>query len=70
VREVAEQIGIAPSTLVHMEQGKLPPHSKTLIAVWNWLVSEEANGTGKNQQSMVGVGPELRDAPDAVEGDL
>jgi len=41
VKDVAAQIGIAPSTLVHMEQGKLPPHSETLIAVWNWLLTPE-----------------------------
>jgi transcriptional regulator with XRE-family HTH domain len=59
VRDVAAQIGIAPSTLVHMEMGKIPPHSETLIKVVSWLLSEETtNGTGKDQRAVDSVGQE------------
>lgn len=50
VRDVAGRMGIAPSTLVHIEQGKMPPHSQTLITVVSWLIApEESNGTGEDQ---------------------
>ena len=45
VRKVAAEIGIAPSTLVHIEQGRMPPHSETLITLWNWLITQEPEET-------------------------
>lgn len=42
--QVAEQIGIGTSTLVHIEQGKVPD-GKTLLKLMAWLFGEEiANG--------------------------
>lgn len=41
VRDVADQIGIAASTLTHIEHGKTPPHSETLIALISWLIGDE-----------------------------
>jgi transcriptional regulator with XRE-family HTH domain len=57
---VAKQIGIAPSTLVHMEQGKMPPHSQTLIAVMNWLLAseEKPNGDQSANEAVSGQGAE------------
>lgn len=45
VRDAAQQIGIAPSTLVHIESGKMPPHSTTLISLWNWAIGQEPETT-------------------------
>jgi transcriptional regulator with XRE-family HTH domain len=48
VREVAAMIGIAPSTLIHIEQGKMPPHSYTLITLIGWLISEGKDAADNN----------------------
>ena len=51
VRDIADSIGIAASTLVHIEQGKTPPHSDTLIKLMTWLLSEETDASNGNKRT-------------------
>lgn len=68
VRDIAEQIGIAPSTLVHIEQGTTPPHSETLIALMSWLIGDE-DGTRTPQQPPASSGPKRSRKDDAKPGE-
>ena len=67
VRQISQEIGIAPSTLIHMEMGKVPPHSATLIAVMQWLLGENNNGTGEDQGRPASAGQESGSEADAAE---
>jgi transcriptional regulator with XRE-family HTH domain len=72
VREVADKIGIAPSTLVHIEQGKTPPHSETLIALISWLIGDEngtSNGSDSPEQQPASAGPKRSRKTDAQPGE-
>jgi len=51
VRDVAARIGIAPSTLVHIEMGKMPPSSQTIIALWNFVIAQEESNAGDGKKS-------------------
>jgi transcriptional regulator with XRE-family HTH domain len=64
LRDVALEIGIAPSTLVHMEMGKIPPHSETLIKIIVWLLSDEPEVTNE-----VGADQRTTGIADAQSGD-
>lgn len=44
IREAADQIGIASSTLRRVEEGAIPPHGETLIKLLNWLLEPEMIG--------------------------
>lgn len=71
VKDVSKRIGIAPSTLVHIEMGKVPPHSETLIKLWNWALSEQpeaVNGALQDSGTVESTGEESGSAIDAGEG--
>jgi transcriptional regulator with XRE-family HTH domain len=70
VAEVAKEIGVSSSTLVHIEMGSMPPASKTLIAVLSWLTSEDkTNGTGKAEREPASVGQESGGEAPAPDGE-
>lgn len=60
LREAAEKIGIAPSTYLRIEQGKVPPHGETLIKLLHWLLEAEPEAANEKPTN---AGDQRPDAP-------
>ena len=68
LRQASKKIGIAHSTLLRLEEGKLPPHGETVVKLIVWLLEDErANDNSQAEQPVPRAEPQLGSEAPTIE---